>query len=223
MHIKLRKIIVLLMITSLLATLKLRAQELLNNEQSYQNFGALSATARSFSRFGHTPVSLSTGQVKINLQLYHKKIGSLDVDISLMYTGGNGIKIEDPGSTVGRGWLLNTGGVVTRNRRGLCDDDSYHNSINYNDRKGLLYNGGVLFSAADGIGPIVVPNYRAREVYESDNEHDVFEFSFLGRSGKFYIGRDKSILLAPQSSLKIVPAFTNSGADTEISSYGHER
>ena len=152
----------------LIIPITLRAQNLLNDEQTYQNFSALSATAQSFSKISHTPVNLFTGQIKIDLPLYQKKVGSLDFNISLMYTGGNGIKVEDQGSTVGRGWLLNTGGIITRNRRGRCDDGNHYLE------KGLIYNNGV-HDAPDGTGPINTPNYYdVPKIYDADNEHDVF-------------------------------------------------
>lgn len=69
-------------------------------------------------------VNLQTGSPQISYPLFTiSDVNSrISAGVTLNYTGGNGIKVDDVGTSVGTGWSLNTGVSVTRVQNGLPDD-----------------------------------------------------------------------------------------------------
>jgi hypothetical protein len=178
-----------------------------------KNFTTHTPNAFSFSKVDNIPLNAFTGQIKLNIPLYEKKMSILNFSLNADYTGGGGIKKDMPPTIMGRGWLLNTGGMIVRNKRGVPDDyknmEIYQASVptRYN---GVLYNGGVQYKP-DGESRIngVEPAYDYAEG-TGDSQHDVFEYNVMGKSGKFYIGKNQEILIVTDSKMKIIPDFTNS-------------
>ena len=131
-----------------------------------------SPQASLLGRYGEIPVSLSNGLVDISIPLYEIKIGKQKIPISISYHGG-GIKVNDQASSVGLGWVLNAGGVITRSVRGIPDE----------------------FSA--GFLNIHLPaenNNYDRDVYAYhmiengyDGESDLYYYNFNGKSGKIFL------------------------------------
>ena len=72
-----------------------------------------SPTAAAFSRYGEIPISHTTGVPSIEIPLYNLVSGSIQLPLKLNYHS-SGIKVNDMPTTVGLGWLLNTGGIITR-------------------------------------------------------------------------------------------------------------
>ncbi|WP_419699437.1 SpvB/TcaC N-terminal domain-containing protein [Mucilaginibacter sp. NFX135] len=71
-----------------------------------------------------TDVNLYAGKAEINIPIYTVKEGSLSTGISLKYTGGSGIKVQEIPGEAGLGWALLAGGVITRTTRGTPDEES---------------------------------------------------------------------------------------------------
>jgi RHS repeat-associated protein len=68
-------------------------------------------------------IDLSTGAISPNLPL--ATLGSTighSVGVNLVYTSGQGIRVNDIASRVGLGWELSTGGKITRQVRGIPDE-----------------------------------------------------------------------------------------------------
>jgi YD repeat-containing protein len=188
-----------------------------------QNFNAPSANAFAFSKVGNIPLNHFTGQVDLTLPLYQKELSSLlPVTVSMRYTGGGGIKYGAPETIVGKGWMLNVGGVITRNERGVPDD--FYNSREYagsvpTKYNGILYNGGVTFSN-DGVQQFALSdNAFHYSNGMADAQHDIFEFNFFGRSGKFYIGKNNAVQIVTDSKIKIIPTFDNTIPEFKLSSF----
>lgn len=80
-----------------------------------------SPTTEAFSRYGDIPVDISTGVPNINIPIYTLKSGNINVPISISYHA-SGIKLQDIASEVGLGWVLNSGGIVTRTVLGQPDE-----------------------------------------------------------------------------------------------------
>jgi hypothetical protein len=179
-----------------------------------QNFSVKSPDAFAFSKVSNVPVSLFTGQVQLNLPLFEKKLSVLTFKMNLNYTGGGGVKADQSGGIVGKSWFLNIGGRIIRNKRGVPDDFKNTHQLNggavWTRYNGILYGDGVVYKP-DGEGQVVSgdPNFWYAEGI-GDSQHDIFEFNFFGRSGKFYIGKDFQVLIVTDSKLKIIPNFTTS-------------
>jgi YD repeat-containing protein len=181
-----------------------------------KNFSSVTPNAYAFSQIDNVPANYHTGQIKPSLPLFQKKMSMLSFAMSLDWLGGGGIKMDDPGSIVGKGWALNAGGMIVRNMRDLADD--YKTTSSQPLYSGVLYNSGVL-AIPDGEGDPFQSNlYNWNHV---DMQHDIFQFNFAGRSGKFYIGKNKEVLVVDGSKLQIIPNYNTSTTITgnEIRSF----
>ncbi|MCW3466438.1 hypothetical protein [Chitinophaga nivalis] len=190
-----------------LCAISTKAQE---RPGDFNSFSVQSPTAYAFSKVDNVPANLFTGQIQLSYPLFKKQQGDISFSLNMMYAAGGGLQAESPGSTVGRGWMLNTGGIITRHKRGVPDD--YKNTVPYawnnvidDQYNGILFKPDVAYRN-DG-------DYRvgyADPVFEydrgiSDSQFDIFEYNILGRSGKFYIGKDWQILNVPDQPLQIIP------------------
>lgn len=180
--------------------------------QNYlQNFTAPTANGYAFSKIDNVQMSPFTGRLNFSIPLFQKKLSQLSCNVSLLYTGGGGISYYDPGSIVTKGWQLSGGGAVIRHIRGVPDDykDETGSSTMYN---GVMYNPSGVVSMSDGDQRIststAIPPYQDGD---QDGQHDIFEFSYPGGSGKFYIGKDKQVVVVPQSKIKVQIVFDTTG------------
>jgi YD repeat-containing protein len=73
-----------------------------------------SPNAAAFAKYGNIPVSPYTGIPSISIPIYEIKVRDISVPISLSYHA-SGIKVGDEASPVGLGWVLNAGGLISRN------------------------------------------------------------------------------------------------------------
>ncbi|MDH7447547.1 hypothetical protein [Aquimarina sp. 2201CG14-23] len=138
----------------------------------------ISPEAASIAKYGQVPVGLFTGTPQINVPIYTFKSGSLTVPISLNYSS-NGIRVDEYASSVGLGWNLSAGGVITRSVNGQRDENQYVPAKDVNlDSSVNQYNFVV---AATGSGNNAV-----------DTQPDIFSFNFNGYSGKFYLDDNSS-------------------------------
>ncbi|WP_218145094.1 hypothetical protein, partial [Flagellimonas taeanensis] len=146
-------------------------------------------------KYGEIPVSHYTGIPNISIPLYEVKSGDLALPISLSYHAG-GIKVEEIASSVGLGWSLNAGGVVSRSTRGLEDEDwGYFVGPNDNTIYELYTEPGNASELIDFIDEV--------QMGTSDGEPDVFFYNFAGNSGKYMYDQLGNAYTLPFSKLKI--------------------
>lgn len=156
-------------------------------------------------------VDLSSGRAQARLPLYSYSDGDkLNTGVSLEYTDGSGIKVNEVAAAVGLGWSLDAGGFVTRLTRGEPDD-----------QKGGVLDGGELYATGNLYTPYygrhVVPRgfgwtpldigssgfYKHSEEVIADRVQDEFVFRFAGRSGRFVIDRKGICHTLDDSKLRI--------------------
>lgn len=180
-----------------------------------------SPDAASLGKFGNVPVSFNSGVPNITIPIYSyldKNMG-LGLNISLDYHAG-GIRVQEKSSSVGTGWALNAGGVITRQMRGGPDEGgmgytgywsgpALPNIADYQANENLY---GTTTGAAN-------PYYRYAEGFE-DAEPDVFVFNFAGRSGKFIIGKNNEVLLFNHQQLQVTRTWGGTLAFTIITEDG---
>lgn len=161
------------------------------------NLTSLAGNTQEQNKLGSVPVNIYTGMPNVSVPIYsYGNSGSgLSWNVSLDYFTG-GMQLGEPSSTVGMGWFFNATGAITRTVRGMPDD---------------VPTNGYLYSSA------IPTDFRSngnKYYFDSiDAEQDIFQFSFNGNSGKFVIGKNKQIVLIPNSKLKItysVSTFDNS-------------
>jgi YD repeat-containing protein len=166
-----------------------------------------SPEASSLGKYGEWPVSLYTGIPNISIPLYELKGISLSIPVSLSYNAA-GNKVGEIASSVGLGWSLqNGGGIISRSVRGLPDEDI---SGGYFVKQQLYSNPNDMCSM-----PINVNDAIAHKVQSAkglmDSEQDLYSFSGMGRSFKFYIKADGTVVPMPYSKVKLTTNFVTAG------------
>ena len=162
-----------------------------------------SPEAAAFAKYGDTEVSYYTGTPNISLSLPSLQGKSITVPMSLTYDA-SGIRVEQLATWVGLGWNLNVGGMITRQVNGLPDDfiearPEYHpyysaeSSTTIGTRSIKEYyeyfSNNIMTGGAHADD--LVQSYNTYLAFFSDRkldtQPDVYSFSALGLSGKFYI------------------------------------
>ncbi|MBD1362907.1 hypothetical protein IDJ77_03715 [Mucilaginibacter sp. ZT4R22] len=163
-----------------------------------QNVIPPSPNASGLGKYADWPVSLYTGVPDINIPLYELKGRSIKIPVSLSYHA-SGIKVGEVASSVGLGWSLNGGGVITRSVRGLPDETG---GIGYLDVRNQYSNPGDMSSATTNAASDSLITVQAAQG-QTDTEPDLYMFNALGRSFKFYFSGDGTILTQPYSKIII--------------------
>lgn len=155
------------------------------------NASTLPAGAAQASKMTGSVVNIFTGQPTVSVPVYSFKNNSgLAISVSLEYMGG-GVQIGENPTIVGLGWYLNNGGgSITRIVRGMPDDVP---------GKGYLFANAIPSDWRDS----------ANKYYHDslDAQQDIFQYSFPGHQGKFFIGKNGQIVTVPLSKIKIIPAY----------------
>jgi YD repeat-containing protein len=170
----------------------------------------VSPNAATLGKFGEVPVNLYNGSASITVPLYELKTANLKVPVTLEYHTG-GIKLKERAGWVGLGWALNAGGVISRSIMG--NDDLYSFDPNRDElvtkgqmsdpMKRLSTNGQYssqwfLYSTKNETF-----DYRSFAFNVLDVEYDVFNYNFLGKSGKFIITRTGQVVFEKECDLKV--------------------
>ncbi len=145
-----------------------------------------SPNAAALARQVNIGVSYYTGVPSVSFPFPELRGKDITVPISIDYQA-SGIKIQDVASSVGIGFNLNAGGMITRVVRGLPDGSK--------PRCGTTV--GDLWSTANG---------------ECDGERDIYFVSILGRTGKFFIDESENTQFMPYQDLKGVYSPTTPDA-----------
>jgi|GEM_PF-3247842 len=124
-----------------------------------------SPEAASLGIYSAIPVNYYSGIPNISIPLSEVKIKNVDLPVNLSYYSG-GIRASQEASSVGLGWALNAGGVITRTKRHRDDLTGFGYAVT--DPTGLPW-----FSCSN----------------DFDMEPDLFFFNFLGRTGRFVFNR----------------------------------
>ncbi|SDL85229.1 Uncharacterised protein [Sphingobacterium mizutaii] len=184
---------VLLLCTICLASLNCSAQEYL--KEFLNHLTPLSPEAASIQKFGNMPSDLNTGTPIINVPVYSYTNKDLNLNVNLNYSAG-GVKVDEIASSVGIGWSLEAGGIISRSVRGTYDE------LNLN---GFLNSSSLPSSELLGNRPISEYDRPFNKMHQNrlDSQNDVFSYSFGGSSGLFYLGKNNDIIVAPQRKIKI--------------------
>lgn len=179
-------------------------------------------TAASLGKYGDVPVGLYTGVPNIGIPLYNIAEGNLSLPVSLSYHS-QGFKTEDMASSVGLGWSLNAGGVITRAVKGVPDDfngDLWGSNVTnfanqqcptttplYSDCRYPSY--GYLSTAADVEANSLDMEEASRN--SKDGEQDIFYFNFAGNSGSFVFNKDGVPKFFSKQNLEITYSRNTNG------------
>jgi YD repeat-containing protein len=158
----------------------------------------LSPNAAALGKYGDYEVNLFNGLPDISIPLFEVKSGSISVPITLSYHA-SGIKPKDAASWVGLSWSIVAGGQITRQQKGLQDEQYYY----ANPAPATLNSCSDYYYIQD----------LARGT--NDQDPDLFSYSYPARSGKFILGRvvqgqPRQHLLIPYEPIQLVEEFASS-------------
>ncbi|TKG91599.1 hypothetical protein EYV94_21480 [Puteibacter caeruleilacunae] len=166
------------------------------------SIGKPSVDANALGLYGRYPVNMANGLVNVSIPICNLKTRNFNLDISVSYHS-SGIHVAQEAGSVGLGWSLNAGGVITRNMRGKPDEDYSY---------GFMRDGHRIPDISDLERPLTESQglsfFDKKEQYinnDIDNAPDIFSYNFMGNSGKFIFGGNGSddIIMLPHSNMKI--------------------
>lgn len=151
----------------------------------------LSPQAAALARYGDYPVSMATGVPQIEVPLYEIKLGGFTLPITISYHA-SGNKVNDIASSVGLGWVLNAGGIVTRSVLGI-PDLKFNNEQDMNSTTDFTYFSSEYVAGLfnDIVGKITNDTDDLLDILENgmtanhDTESDRYTYNFAGKSGVF--------------------------------------
>ena len=97
-----------------------------SHAQELPEITPLSPEASAFKKYGDTPINMFVGAPDINIPIHTVQTRGLTVPISLTYDA-TGILVNQVSTTVGLGWNLNFGGMISRKVNGLPDQSPGNN------------------------------------------------------------------------------------------------
>ncbi|MCX8526471.1 hypothetical protein OF897_21390, partial [Chryseobacterium formosus] len=178
-----------------------------------------SPSVSSLMKFEEIPVSNYTGIPDISIPLMALPTTSKDltVNLSLKYHPSS-IAADEVSSDVGLGWNFIHGGSVARTVRGHADELRYVDDSESKKKIGIYhtdlntyyqFSDNVLNTHKTYYNPNLSQNlynlgnkfiWTASRTGIFDTEHDIWQFNFMGNTGRFYIKKNTS-----QNILEIVP------------------
>ncbi|WP_264509586.1 hypothetical protein [Flavobacterium sp. N1719] len=184
-----------------------------------------SPTVAALMKFEEVPVSNYTGVPDISFPIYSTtaKDNKLPISISIKYHTG-GILADEKAGEMGLGWSLFAGGTISRTSRGLPDEiyvlpgmstdgsiGIYHDDLTNGHRNQFTYFfDNVLNEYKNYYKPLTSMTQANIDIGNEflwmvtnkgkfDTEYDLWQFNFMGKSGRFYIKKNA------QNQLEIVP------------------
>ncbi len=159
--------------------------------------------ASELGEYGAVPVSHYTGIPNISIPLYEIRVGKYTIPVSADYHLAS-VRPNDPPGTLGLGWTLMAGGVISRSVRGV-----------YDEKKGTAGVGnGFYWHTADlkKVSEEGVQSFdqQTKDCLQSETSEgwyelsaDEFSFNFLGYSGNFYINEDGGWTVVSDCDIKV--------------------
>ncbi|MBX9448953.1 MAG: hypothetical protein KL787_04240 [Taibaiella sp.] len=150
-----------------------------------------SPTAAAMERRSAYNIDLYTGALSLQLPLLSTSHASIQVPVTLSYSG-SGIKVDEYSGWVGLGWSLQAGGVISRKTNDMADE--YYNRSVYlptgtaGKDAGYYFTGRTLDRTDWSSTAYLRSKLSSVSLNDSmvDMEPDEFVFSFGGYSGSFY-------------------------------------
>lgn len=149
-----------------------------------------SPTSFAVANYGNVPTGLFTGTLNLQIPIHNFISGKITVPINLFY-GSNGVKVDDVSGSLGLGWNMNAGGIITRTVRDEADENQVVISVPEN------------ISGSSTNSSITNAFFSLAGLALADTERDIYSFNFNGYSGKFIFDRDENPILYSKQNLSI--------------------
>jgi hypothetical protein len=162
-----------------------------------------SANAINLGIFGEVPISMYAGLPDISVPVFEIKAKNFTVPISINYHA-SGVRPEVHPSWCGMGWSTNCGGAITREIRGKADEARcVDNQDCLPKEAGYLYYNGQQNDRSDWASDDYLKDYRYGS-FAIDYEPDLFNFSFPGHSGVFFLDQTGIWRVQSDKPLKVI-------------------
>lgn len=161
-----------------------------------------------FDKYGNIGATLYTGTINYSLPLYTYHDSDFDLNISIDYAT-NGYMPNSRTGIAGLGWMLNDGGCITREVRGVPDElnqfyrfplanigESYNGFLDLFKKGYNIENcrRQVLVSSSGGIFFVKhTPDSLSNPSVYYEETPDIFHYNFFGHSGIFYLWNNGEI------------------------------
>ena len=161
--------------------------------------------AMEIARFGNVPVSYYTGKPNITVPICDWDIKGVNMRIELAYDA-SGVALNNLPGWLGHNWSLQAGGIITRTTCGTPDeyvppfaDYTKYYFCNYFHAFGILKN---IMSSNNYMSVLEDSIYDEHVL--TDYSPDIFSFSFMGKSGRFFLGNDGYWKVQSQENIEVV-------------------
>lgn len=174
--------------------------------------------AASLGKYGDIPISYPNGNISLTIPIYTMSSRGLEMPILLSYNTA-GVNLNTPPSWTGENWVLNAGGVITRQVNGepdewVCPTElTYHNQVhNYFESYDIIPN---MVKTNNYQGLIDDELFAAKEeaykfgLKRHDYQPDIFTFNVMGKSGKFYLGNEGFWRVACDENMEVIYDIKN--------------
>ena len=207
----------------------LNGDEMTKINAELPNITPASPTLAALMKFEEIPVNNYTGIPDITLPIYTipSISNDLSMNIALKYHPSSIQKDEFAGYT-GLGWSLIAGGGISRTVRGQPDEIIFYGGSENIDKTRIgIYNNHLdnnfsnkFYQVMDLFGNFSTPAEKAiigefcwnafeKGIFDSD--HDLYQFNFMGKSGRFYIKKN-----LVTGVLEGVPLFNDQSIKIEV-------
>jgi hypothetical protein len=170
-----------------------------------------SPTVAALMKFEEFPVSNYTGLPDLGIPIFSSttKNKKVAINVSLKYhAGSNGA--NEIASDVGLGWSLNAGGSISRTVRSLPDEIIEGPERNSNGKYGIYHSSNRMYEVVNLLQNGLNTNtdqeiirefyYESMEKGKYDTEQDLWQFNFMGKTGRFLVKKNEVT-----AQLEIVP------------------
>ncbi|WP_295939163.1 RHS repeat domain-containing protein [uncultured Alistipes sp.] len=149
----------------------------------------------AFIRYGSTPVDYYTGTAQVNVPIYEYADKDFSLNISAGYAS-NGFQPQRQTGILGLNWFLNCGGSVTREIRGVADDEQVYNTQTNEFSTGCILLPNNKYDDTRVFNLLDVSRMTESSAWSANGREvdaDIFRFSFMGHSGTFHINGQREL------------------------------
>ncbi|TXF77772.1 hypothetical protein [Chryseobacterium sp.] len=146
----------------------------------------------AFATYGFQESNLFEGKIRADIPILNYNTKNLTIPISFGYST-SGVKVDDIDNTLGQTWSFNVGGVISRVVNGP-EDTTGTNNVTPNQ---MTSNNMLEASYYDFI------KTHKYSISLQNLEYDIYNFNFLGNTGKFILDKNNQFILLTPSDLKI--------------------
>lgn len=161
-----------------------------------------SSTASELVKVTDIPVSTYSGTANVSFPLTIIQCGTLRHPVTLSYTGGGGIPVDQEGNWVGLGWDISVGGVITRSAMGKNDElvTTPGYTAAARSTKLPLYTDANPTNWLNGLSTC-----NKKEIGEGrlDLSPDIYFLNFGGYTAKMFFDKNGQVFFSPYKAWKL--------------------